>query len=240
MATIATTTRPLRIFIVDDHNIIISGIRSLLDGVGDVQLIGEAHNGEEAVQTLSRMAPSEVPDLVLMDIKMPKMNGIEATRQLHQVHPDMRIMALTMFDDEEYVTTMISAGAHGYIMKNTGKEELLLAIRKVAGGENYFSAEATSAVMARFMQGARGGTTAAESGPSSDSDEATDNDLQLTKREIEILRLIASEMTNQEIADKLFISPRTVHSHRRNLMQKVGVKNTAGLVRYAIRHELID
>jgi DNA-binding NarL/FixJ family response regulator len=185
-----------------------------------------------------------------MDIKMPGLNGIETTKQITAEFPSIRVIALTMFDDDEYITTMLSAGAKGYLLKNTGKEELMRAIREVHNGKSYFSSEATQQVMKRFMSGiGLNGTTTAPSTASSVNGSASShnseptfqgfNNVQLTKREIEILKLIASELTNQEIADRLFISPRTVHSHRRNLMQKVGVKNTAGLVRFAIEKAIL-
>jgi len=144
-------------------------------------------------------------------------------------------MALTMYDDEEYISTMLQAGAKGYVLKNTGKQELLLGIEKIMGGGTYFSSEATTAMMNRYM----GGGSSANGAGDSQAARIASHEVPLTRREKEILKLIASELTNQEIADKLFIAPRTVHSHRRNLMQKVGVKNTAGLVRYAIKHEII-
>lgn len=228
----------IKLFIADDHNIIITGIRSMLEDVEDIQVIGDASSGEEVLQ---RITADNLPDLILMDIKMPGKNGIEATQGLTARFPAIKIMALTMYDDEEYVTSMLQAGARGYVLKNTGKQELVAAIRRVASGETYFSKEATTAVMSRFM-----GKPRAEGNlptpPTGRNAAATGDDLPevpLTRREQEILKLIASELTNQEIADQLFISPRTVHSHRRNLMQKVGVKNTAGLVRYAIKHKIL-
>jgi DNA-binding NarL/FixJ family response regulator len=180
-----------------------------------------------------------------MDIKMPNKNGIETTQELLQKFPGLQIMALTMYDDEEYVTSMLQAGARGYVLKNTDQDELAEAIRQVAAGGTYFGQEAASAVMAKYMNPTKKGSSAAGEGAAIAANETERDNLgpspaevHLTSREKEILRLIASEHTNQEIADKLYISPRTVHSHRRNLMQKVGVKNTAGLVRYALQHAI--
>lgn len=229
--------QPVKLYIADDHNIIITGILSMLEGVENVEVLETANSGDELIQKLE--GAEQQPDVVLMDIKMPNKNGIDATRELTEKHPDLKIMALTMYDDEEYVTTMLKAGAKGYVLKNTGKEELLKAIDKVAAGETYFSNEATAAVMSRYMNAGGEGNFPNPNLGGGGKSEVGNTNVTLTRREKEILKLIASEMTNQEIADKLFISPRTVHSHRRNLMQKVGVKNTAGLVRYAIQESLI-
>ncbi|MFN8923692.1 MAG: response regulator, partial [Sphingobacteriia bacterium] len=217
--------KTLNLLLVDDHKIIINGIRSMLEDVPGISILGEANNGREAVEKAM-----ELPvDVVLMDIKMPQMNGIEATEEINVKKPDVKVIALTMFDDDEYITSMLQAGARGYILKNTGKQELISALERVSEGDTYFSREVTTAVMNQFMS--KAGTM--EAAPNKAKQMAAPP-IELTTREVEILRHIAYEMTNQEIADKLFISPRTVHSHRRNLMQKIGVKNTAGLVRYAI------
>jgi DNA-binding NarL/FixJ family response regulator len=233
---------PIRVFVADDHNIIITGIQSMLAEATDIEIAGQAADGDEMIQLVDEA--EQKPDLILMDIKMPAKNGVQTTEELLQRFPDLQIMALTMYDDEEYVTSMLQAGARGYVLKNTDKDELAEAIRTVAQGETYFGREATSAVMAKYMNNARGseasakGAALASEPAGARQRETTTTEVHLTSREMEILRLIASEHTNQEIADKLYISPRTVHSHRRNLMQKVGVKNTAGLVRYAMEHQI--
>jgi DNA-binding NarL/FixJ family response regulator len=230
----------IKLFIADDHNIVITGIRSMLEDVEDIRVVGEASSGAEVLELVAQsVARDEFPDLILMDIKMPGKTGIEATTELTERYPGIKIMALTMYDDEEYVTSMLQAGARGYVLKNTGKPELLAAIRRVAAGETYFSKEATAAVMNRYMSKPKADTAPHPGRHYSITGEELP-EVPLTRREQEILKLIASELTNQEIADRLFISPRTVHSHRRNLMQKVGVKNTAGLVRYAIKHGLFQ
>lgn len=227
----AMLMKTLNLLLVDDHNIIINGIKAMMDEESEIKIVGQANSGEEAVKQAL-----ELPvDVILMDIKMPGMNGIQATEEILAKKPDVKIIALTMFDDDDYITSMLQAGARGYVLKNTGKKELLSAIEKVAEGETYFSGEVTSAIMKRYMN--KGGTIEQAAGKKTTTATAP---IELTTREIEILRHIAYEMTNQEIADKLFISPRTVHSHRRNLMQKIGVKNTAGLVRYAIQYGLLE
>lgn len=232
--------RKINVFIVDDHNIIINGISAMLENVDDVQLIGSANTGKEAIEKIREYEP----DIVLMDIKMPEMNGIETTRKLLEADDAPHVLALTMFDDEEYISSMLSAGAKGYILKNTGKEELLRAIRRANEGKSYFSSDVTNTVMERFMTQNKEAAQVDQELDSASGEPVRlkprgSHEIKLTKRELEILKLIASEMTNQEIADKLFISPRTVHSHRRNLMQKVGVKNTVGLVRYAIEQKIV-
>lgn len=216
----------IKLLIVDDHKIIINGIRAMLENLPHIQIIGEAYNGREAVEFVNNHSI----DLVIMDIKMPEVNGIEATKAILSEHPDIKVLALSMFDDNLYISNMLQAGASGYILKNTDKQELITAIQKVAEGETYFSRKVTSVVMQTFISK---NVASAQLNTEIKPEE-------LTYREIEILKLIAQQMTNQEIADKLQISPRTVHSHRRSLMQKMGVKNTAGLVKYAVQNNLIE
>ncbi len=216
----------IKILIADDHRIIVNGIKMMLEDEPDVEIVGEAADGKEALK-LALSIPEL--DLVLMDIKMPQMNGIEATREITKEHPKAKVLALTMFDSEEYITGMLNAGAKGYILKNTGIQELITAIKKVAAGETYFSETVTNVIMSKYMVKSAPPVPAVSVSPK-----------ELTERELEILRYIASEKSNQEISEIMLISPRTVHSHRRNLMQKLGVKNTVGLVRYAIQHGFVS
>jgi DNA-binding NarL/FixJ family response regulator len=217
---------PIKLLIVDDHKIIINGIRAMLENLPDIQIIGEAYNGREAIEFVNKHSV----DLVIMDIKMPEVNGIEATKAILSAYPNIKVLALSMFDDNLYISNMLQAGASGYILKNTDKQELITAIQKVAEGETYFSRKVTSVVMQTFIsKNVASGRGNAEIKPE-----------ELTYREIEILKLIAQQLTNQKIAEQLQISPRTVHSHRRNLMQKIGVKNTAGLVKYALQNKIIE
>jgi DNA-binding NarL/FixJ family response regulator len=225
--------KPIRLLLVDDHKIIINGIRAMLDGAEDVSVVDDAESGDEALAKLE--AHPEI-NFVLLDIKMPNRNGIETARDIRDRFPTVLVLALTMYDEEEYISSMLQAGAKGYILKNTGKQELLDALRKVVKGELYFSREVTATVMQRFMPGNNSTTNGANRNGAKSHVNLQD----LTRRELEILQLIASEMTNPEIAEKLFISPRTVHSHRRNLMQKLGVKNTAGLVRFALQNDILE
>ncbi len=218
-------SEPITLLLVDDHQIIRDGIKALLKDVPDVQITGEADNGQIALEMMAKHKYA----VIIMDVNMPVMNGIEATQAIVRDYPLVPVLCLSMHDEVEYISKMLQAGAHGYILKNSGKQELVNAIHKLSQGEKYFSSEVSYAMMMTYIGGS--GSTNRSS--------ATKQNVQLTKREIEIISLIASEMTNQEIADKLSISLRTVDTHRRNLLQKLGVKNTAGLVRYAMQHNLI-
>lgn len=217
---------PIRLLIVDDHKMMIDGIKALLRDAEDMTVIGDAANGAEVI---SRLENTPV-DLVLMDITMPVMNGIDATAHITKLYPHIRVIALTMHSERTFISRILKAGAAGYVLKNTGKQELLLAIRKVAGGETYFSSEVASVMMEQYMPHA---LSRSRSAPGTLVHE-------LTKREVEILKLIAQEMTNNEIAERLFISMYTVETHRKNLIRKTGVKNTVGLVKYAMQQGLTE
>ena len=217
----------INVLVVDDHRMIRDGIRVSLAEVDDMCVVDEAASQEEAVAKLAQHPDVHV---VVMDISLGDGgDGIAATRQLIQHDPAVRVLALSMHDEEAHITNMLQAGAVGYLLKDTGMDELVTAIRTVAQGESYFSRDVSATMMSRFM-------TNKKAKASSDSVLPE----QLTRREREILQLIAEEYTNPEIAEKLFISPRTVDTHRRNLILKLNAKNTAGLVRYAIKHALVD
>jgi DNA-binding NarL/FixJ family response regulator len=216
---------PVKILIVDDHPMIRLGISSILNDVEHLYVADEANNGKEALEKLEK----NTFDLVIMDIKMPEMNGIEATEEIIKRHPKVKVLAISMFDEQRYIVKMLQAGALGYVLKNTGKSEMVNAINSVMLGESYFSQEVSNIMMSQFMT--RGGI-AQSAEPK--------HDVNLTKRETEIIRMIAEELTNSEIAERLGISSRTVDTHRRNLLQKLDVKNTAGLVKFAIQNHLLD
>ncbi|MCD6068791.1 MAG: response regulator containing a CheY-like receiver domain and an DNA-binding domain [Bacteroidetes bacterium] len=203
-----------RIFIADDHQMFIDGIKALMHTSG-IKITGSANNGVELLQKLSE---TEV-DIVLMDIGMPELNGIETTNQISLKHPHIKVIALTMYDDPTRIVKMLKAGAKGYVLKNTSKEELMEAIHTVAEGGVYYSDK----IIVKTMQ-----TITTESDPLS----------KLTEREIEIIRLIAKSFTNKEIAGQLSISEFTVNTHRKNAMRKLSIKNTAGLVKFAIEQDL--
>ncbi len=213
----------LRILVADDHKIIRDGIRAMLEEQEGWEIVAEAENGKQAVEICKK----ESIDFVLMDITMSEMDGIEATRAIREEFPELPVLALSMLQEDEHIRRMIEAGASGYVLKSSGSEELVEAMETVLGGSYYFSEEATDAIMKDLVES--GGKKSAVVGPES-----------LTEREVEVLELICQEMTNQEIADELFISVRTVDAHRRNLLQKTGARNTAGLVKYALKNGLIN
>jgi len=215
----------IKILIVDDHEVVRDGLRNILLSLDNISIAGEAGNGEDAIKLYN----SVKPDLVIMDISMPGMNGIEATRIIKEKDPDAKILILTMHDNQEYLNQIIRSGAKGFILKNTDKEELLDAVKTVASGENFFSKDISKLIIDNYIRSAK-------EGEKSDGYKETP----LTKREIEILKLIASGYSNQEIANILYISYNTVDTHRKNIMHKLSIKNTAGLVRYAIEKGLIS
>lgn len=211
-----------KILIVDDHKIVRDGIRSLLQDETDLKIVDEAENGKDALEKIIEYNP----DLVLMDINMPVMNGIDCTKETTKKHPAVKVLALTMLNELEHIKNMLASGANGYILKNSGKDELTRAIRAVMAGHNYFSEEVKDAIMTEmFRKKSVPGKILGEKIP-------------LTSRELDVLKLILQEYTNQEIADKLFLSVRTVDAHRRNLLEKTGARNTAGLVKYALENNL--
>lgn len=215
----------IRVMVVDDHDIVRYGICSVLKSSPDIEVVGEASNGVQAVDQFNDLRP----DVVLLDISMPEMNGIETTRTIVKNHSNARVLILTMHLNEEYLNQVLSAGASGYILKNTEIGELLNAIRTVAQGKQIFSTPISTLMTEKYVRSAQFNL------------DSKDHDAPgLTKRETEILQKIADGKTSQEIAEILFISPRTVDTHRANLIQKLGVKNSAGLVRYAIENQLVQ
>lgn len=212
----------IKILLADDHKIVRDGIKLMLESQTGIDVIAEANNGKEALDILG---DTDV-DLVIMDINMPEMDGITATKEIKNINNSIKVLALTMSNDDLHIRQMIQAGASGYIMKSAGRSELKKAILTLMKGEHYFSDEATHSIMMDLVKG---------------KGKASSTDLvHITDRELEILELIIKEYTNQEIAEKLFISSRTVDAHRRNLLQKTGSRNTAGLVKYAFQHNIIS
>ncbi len=213
----------IRIAIVDDHEIVRDGIKILLEDEPGFEIVCEAKNGKEAV----KFCAEEEIDLAIMDITMPEMDGIKATKLIKEKKPDVKVLALTMLSEDQHIRKMIKAGASGYILKSSGKEELIKAINSIIKGQHYFSDDATQSILQELVNPVVTKTSDPE-------------DINITDRELEVLKLIVNEYTNQEIADELYISVRTVDAHRRNLLQKTGAKNTAGLVKYAIKNKLFD
>ena len=216
--------KKIKILIADDHSLIRTGISTLLQGYAEFIVVGEAANGIEAVDMTKKVQP----DVVIIDLSMPKMNGIEATRVIRERFPQTRVLVLTMHENEEYIYQIFNSGAGGYVLKNSSREELCEAVRAVANGEKFFSTRVSEIMVEGFIK--RG------EAPHS---EISSSDVPLTKREKEILSLVAEGMTNQQIADKLFISPRTVDTHRTNIMQKLDIHDVALLARYAVEHGLV-
>jgi len=217
--------KKIRILIADDHSVVRSGLRQLLKTSGDFSVVGEASSGEEAIEQVRK----HKPDIAILDISMPGMNGIEATRIIKQDGAGTKVLILTIHESEDYVFQMVRAGASGYLLKNAGKEELFNAVNAIAAGERFFSPGISKLMVDEFIRRANKNVPA-----------AAFNEEVLTNREIEILKLIAGGLTNQEIADKLFISARTVDTHRTNLMQKLNIHETAGLVKYAIEKGIVS
>jgi DNA-binding NarL/FixJ family response regulator len=212
-----------RILIADDHDVVRSGLRVLLHSFQDFSVIGEAANGEEAV----RLASERNPDVILMDISMPLMDGIEATERILQQQPDARVVILSVHEDEEYVQQILKAGARGYVLKNAGRKEIAQAVRSALSGERFFSPGISRLIVDGFIRRSAAAPAAGAALREPDKHH-------LTKRETEVLGYIARGLTNREIADKLFLSFRTINTHRTNIMQKLHVHDTAGLVRHAI------
>lgn len=211
----------LKIYLVDDHKLFREGLKLLLSTQDFVKHIYEASNGQEFVENLSFVDC----DVVLMDIEMPVMNGIEATQEALRIRPELKVIVLSMYGDEQYYYKMIDAGAKGFILKNTGIENVITAIGKVAAGENFFSEE----LLVNILNSMRDSNKPAVEFP----------DNELSERELEILYHVCKGESNQEIAEALFISKRTVDKHRANLLSKTGCRNTAALVMYAIKNKMI-
>lgn len=215
--------KKIRVLVVDDHAIVRDGICALLSRAGDMEVVGEASNGEEAMEMTKKLNP----DVVLMDIAMPVLSGLEATRRICREMPGIRVLALTQYDDKEYVFPLIQAGALGFISKTSASSELTSAIRYVDRGESYLSPSVAKLMVDDYQHGA---AMQAESDPYG----------QLTDRERDVLKLVAEGYTTREIADMLVISPKTVEGHKSSLMSKLNVHNRIELVKYALRRGLID
>ena len=216
--------KTIRVMIVDDHQIIIDGLNALLDEHEFIKVVATATDGKMAIE----MMEIHHCDVIIMDIKMPDMNGIEATRAIKKKYPKVEILALTTYNEKKLITEIMKAGALGYILKNTGAAELDNAIINVAGGEKYYSKEVALELL-----------DANPSGQEQVYKSDLDDMYSLTQRETEILRLIANEFTTSQIAEQLFISINTVETHRKNLIRKLSVKNLAGLVKFAIQKGLV-
>jgi DNA-binding NarL/FixJ family response regulator len=212
----------IRLVIADDHEIFRDGLALMLSKQQDIQLIGQAGNGKQLLTLVNELNP----DVVMTDVKMPLMDGIEATRSLLTQHPDLKIIALSMFDEENMIVDMLEAGAKGYLLKNADKQEILDAIHSVYEEKPYYCHHTTIRLASLISKSRFNPYKKKEM-------------LVFTDREKEIIRLICQQLTAQEIADKVFLSKRTVEGHRTKILEKMNVKNTAGVVVYALRHRLV-
>jgi DNA-binding NarL/FixJ family response regulator len=209
----------IRVIIADDHEIFRKGLKLILSRLKYVDLVGEAENGKEVIEIIKK----KNADIILMDIEMPEMSGIEATRKILEIRPQVKIVALTMFNDEKYIEDMLDAGAKGFLLKNITKQVLDRALRTIDEGNNYYSDELFSFFTKKIA------------GEKSQKD----IELTLTKREKEILQLICEGLNNEEIASRLSISERTVIGHKSNLLAKTNCKSTPSLISYSIKNKIV-
>lgn len=209
------TTRLTNLFIVDDHQLVIDGLRSLLNNEDSYRIVGSSSRPKEVMEMLEELKV----DILLSDINMPGMSGVELTRNVKKKFPHIKVLALSMHGDHQVIKEMIDAGIAGYILKNIGKQELLEALNKLAKGQTFFGEEVTRELMKSLKN--------------------NDEGSHLTNREIEIIRLIECEHSNKKIADMLFISERTVETHRKNIFRKTGTQSIVGLLKYAYEHKII-
>ncbi len=212
----------MKIILVDDHALLLEGIASLLKNIEYISIVGKASSGEEAINLVNELNP----DVLLMDILMGGMSGIEATRWIKEQSPDVKIILLSSEISEDYVKMAVQAGVDGYLPKDVNRKTLLEAIEKVSSGEKFFAQSVTNIILDAFYKG--------------EHTKKPKQSNELSKRENEVLRHVALGKTNAEVADELFISIKTVETHKTNILSKLGLRNTADLVKYAIKHNIIE
>jgi len=212
----------IKVLVADDHTILRQGIKALLDNQEGIEVIGEAKDGREALAIIEET----LPDVILMDIAMPGLNGLEATRRIKKKFPRMKVLVLTMYTNEEYIFQILNAGANGYLVKETAFQDLISAIKAVYKNEAFMSPSISKKVINSYIKKAQ------------DDEEKTCEIL--TTREREILQLIAEGHSSKKIAELLFISPKTVETHRTHIMDKLNIHNRTGLIKYAIRKGMVD
>jgi DNA-binding NarL/FixJ family response regulator len=216
-----------KVFLADDHTLVRAGIRSLLEAIHGFEVIGESDNGRDALKLIEEHRP----DIVLLDIAMPELNGLEAASRLNRDHPEISVIILSMHSNEEYVLQALRAGASGYLLKDSAPTELELALRSVARGETYLSPSISKHVVDDYLRRVS----------NKNVDQIKESGIQeLTPRQREILQLIAEGNSTKEIAQKLIVSVKTIESHRIQLMERLGIHDIAGLVRYAIRMGIVS
>ena len=214
----------IRLLIADDHTMFVDGIESILRNEENISVVGKCYDGNSVFDLLKEY---EV-DVLLLDVNLPVMNGIDVCKKIVKEFPKTKVLALSMYNEESFITEILKNGALGYILKHTGREELLKAIQLVYEGQSYFRAAVTQTIMKSMVQ------------PHAATTEKKKVFPKISRREKEVLQLIIEEYTTQEIANELFISLKTVESHRSNLLAKLNARNTAGLVRTALEHKLLD
>lgn len=213
-----------RILLVDDHQLIIDGLKGFIEDEPDYMVVGEANNGNDAI----RLAEILKPDVILMDIEMPEVSGIQASEEIKKNHPGIKVIIVSMHQEKELIKKLVEKGVDGYLLKTSGKYEVLSAIATVINGHTYFSQDVTQSLLNK------------NKGTMNVSNSEVMSLTFLTQREVEILRLVAEGLTNKEIGSTLYISHRTVDTHRTNLMKKLDITNVAGLIRFAFRSGLIQ
>ena len=209
----------IKLAITDDYKMVLKGIESMLKDTREIEVVGTYENASETLKNLEK----DAPDVLLLDINLPDINGIDLCRQLVKKHPDLKIIALTNFDDISFTKRMLKNGAHGYLLKNTDKLEILEALKVVLSDELYIQKDIQKKLLNQTTK------------------KTNDNGLQpnLTRREQDVLQAISEELTTQQISEKLFISVKTVETHRMNIMSKLGAKNSVGIIKIAIEKELL-
>lgn len=221
------TPAPIRALLADDHDILREGLKALLSVQGEIVIVGEACTGREAVELAERLKP----DVVLLDVSLPELDGLEACRRIRAHLPPVQVLILTMHEREDYLRRALEAGAAGYLIKRTAAAELRLAVRAVAHGETFLSPSMARALVRTYL------SLRDESAP---ADAAADPYESLSSREREVLKLVAEGYTNQDIAERLVLSVKTVQAHRAHLMEKLDLRDVTHLVRYAVRRGLVD
>jgi DNA-binding NarL/FixJ family response regulator len=217
--------KKIKIILVDDHELVRHGIRNLLNANNDIEIIGEASDGNELFEQMTRLKP----DLIIMDISLPNMSGIEVSRIICRDYPGMKVLMLSMYNSEDFIFNSIKAGAKGYLPKNTTRNELLEAIYAIHSGEDFYSESVSKTMLRSYIRRATD-----DEKPAEKSNEV------LTSREIEVLKLYVEGFINKEISDKLDISIRTVETHKNHIMRKLGLKSTVEMVKFAIRNKIVE